>query len=181
MQFLYGLSPSGKMIPLLVDASNNLRVNVSSISASLIVIGQGYNNHVMVDNYGNIGTTQQKDPLRIGYHSTVYDAVVQNPLPAGASTYQFATPAAGEVHVITNMAFYIQQANAALTARFEYLHSPSIYPLFNQIGVAANQVYDKQGEWYIYAGDQVQISIGGAVGTNILRAYIHGFKFYINQ
>ena len=118
--------------------------------------------------------------MLFGFSAGVYDKADNTNLSAGDQTIAMTTVPAGEIWVITNLAFeYTGTPPTDCTMR---LSSGGVaHDIFNVLTPASGQWYDRQGWWFLSSGTFVACRVVGATAFDDLRLRATGFSIDIDQ
>lgn len=162
-----------------LDTGGSARQLRCSTSGDLIAGGRdaaanGY--PLRTDNTGELSVQGHLLNKLFAYGLAVHQTIGTSALPAGASNYDATAPAAGKVHVITNVAMYYTGTVAGVQIQTQILSSGTGRPVFNQSPPVSTQIYDRQGYWVLSANDNIRLVVVGATLNDDAFLYLHGFE-----
>lgn len=116
----------------------------------------------------------------LAYRDTLRLVYSNNDAAAGAVTYDFTAVPAGEVHVITT-AYLYDATTATVGCEFDVVSSGTAYPITTTYYDTVKQTLHYVGSLVIKAGENLRAGFYSCVLHDVLRAFIHGYKFKIAE
>ena len=167
-------------LPTLPAGNNNIG-NVDIVTLPALPTGTNEIGKIQARNYGLVGGAFQKDPIRIGYSSTVAEALSDTNLGAGPNNLDSTPVPEGEIHIMTNLAFQYAGTITGVSLMPSVILNSGVYPADYKTPVVSGAWYIVQGWWVLRKDDWVRLNIVGATATDDANLRITGFRVDIDQ
>ena len=131
--------------------------------------------------FGWVNGAWQKNPLMFGYSGTAKNEVNDTALAAGNNNLDGAAVPAGEIWVITNVAFRYNGTVTGVTLTANAQMDGTAYQIFGQNPPVSNVWYDRQTYVVLNEGDYIWLSITGATLNDDAHLRMFGFKVEVAQ
>ncbi len=173
------VSAAVSSLPALPAGDNNIG-NVDVVTLPALPTGTNEIGKIQANNYGLVGGSQQKDPLRFGYSAALAETVSDTDLPGTDTTIYTTAVPAGEIHVYTQINFlYI--GTPPTRTWVSYYKGAVLHHLFNVIGPTSLKIYDRQGWWVLEEDDQIACIVEGPTAGDDIFLRVSGFRVDIDQ
>jgi hypothetical protein len=130
--------------------------------------------------YGYVGGAWQRQPIARGFTACKGQNVTNTDLAAGTNVLDLAAVAAGTVFVVTNITMYYAGTITNVTLQASAVVGGVAYPLWFVKPVVSGVIYDRQGTWYLNAGDAIRFTVVGATLHDDFVGDVVGYTFATN-
>lgn len=202
MPIVQAINPSNVEQPLLVDANGNVLVSASELTTTGGKVNVDASGNVIVSanqltstgakiqlesdgklksaNYGYQGGVFHKSPIAFGASAVKFDNVQNTSIAAGTSQQAGGTVPVGEYWVITNITMVCSVALPAGNLTAQSVLGGTGINLWRINKPAASIIYDKQGQWLLFAGDRLNYQIVGGIAGSIFIGSACGYRVDID-
>lgn len=166
---------SGNLVAALL-AGSSIEVTQDTAADLKATVNLATDQNVQARLHAYINSAWQKAPFCFGVSSIKTENVLNTSLLAGTNTLSTTAVTAGQIQVVTNIAFYYSGTVATVVMGVYMKHDAVTYALYGQAPPVSNQIYDRQGQWVMDAGDQMQLIIFNATAGDDANLVITGYN-----
>lgn len=168
---VHGKTVGSQVIPLLLDTDGSIIVStiVTALPAGTNEIGM-----IQAREYGWQNAAWRKNPLSFGWSGQVLQAKVITAV-AGTNTNDSDTVPANTIWIITNLLMRYTGTITNVAMFCNIFDGTASFGIYSQQPIVSAIDYDRQGQWYLKAGDRLRMSVINATAGDNIRLYAVGY------